>query len=593
MMVLTKSQVEMPILINQHEAPRSHDKSGCKMKSRILGLDTYSMLVIIAIAAAFLFPTKVGFSQIEKGSEKPSEDATVPTKTVESSSSSSSSSSSPAVSPTQPMATGRVFLDLDNDKKFGENDQPFVNIRVSNGREIVTTDSEGRWKLPVEEDAIYFLIKPSGYQASLDEDKLPQFYYIHKPNGSPKLKFAGSKPTGPLPLSIDFPLYRSEEQEDFRILLFGDPQPRNKQEVDYAAHDVISELVGTTSATFGVTLGDIAFDNLETLEPFNQAVAMIGIPWHNVIGNHDINLDAKTRKHVNETFESIYGPTYYSFDYGQVHFVVLDNIDWGEVKGRKRYIARFGERQLEFLKNDLASLPESQMVVLLMHIPILDCKDHQEVFRLIEKRPFCVSVSAHRHVHTHQFIGKEQGWQGEKEHHHIVNVTVSGNWWSGLKNDRGIPHTTMADGAPNGYSMMSFANGKYTMEFKGAGLPASEQMLIQTENELTTKEDSDFWVNVYNGSSKSTVEFAVDDSTAWKSVQQVAAFDPNFVRMRKMEQELNPPVKPKLAKPALSTHLWKGQLKSGLKPGTHLLRVKTTDMHGRVFYGQRSFRVVE
>lgn len=499
--------------------------------------------------------------------------------------------------PDIPLATGRVFLDLDNDKKFTDADQPFVNVRVSDGKKIVTTDEKGRWELPVTEDAVYFLIKPSGYQSSLDEDNLPKFYYLHKPNGSPKLKFAGSRPTGPLPESIDFPLYRNEEPEDFKILLFGDPQPRNKQEVDYAAHDVISELIGDRSATFGVTLGDIAFDNLDTLRPFNQAVAMIGIPWHNVLGNHDLNLDGGSRKHINETFESIYGPTYYSFDYGQVHFVVLDTIDWGEVNGRQRYVPRFGERQVEFLKNDLAAIPDSQMVVLLMHVPILDCEDHQAIFRLIEKRPFCVSVSAHRHVHTHQFIGSEQGWGGDKEHHHIVNVTVSGSWWSGAKNDRGVPHSTMADGAPNGYSMLSFRNGEYFMDFKGAGIPASEQMLIELPDEVGSGKSADVWINVYNGSSKSTVEFAIDDSSDWKKVGQVAAFDPNFARMREWEQSVQPPIEPKLARPALSTHLWKGQLTEELigklKPGTHLLRVKTTDMHGRVYYGQRSFRVVQ
>ena len=493
--------------------------------------------------------------------------------------------------PAGPMAKGRVFLDSNNDGKFGEGDQPFVNVRVSNGKEIVRTNDLGQWELPHEEDAIFFLIKPSGYQAKLSEANLPQFYYIHKPNGSPKLRFPGSKPTGPLPESIDFPLYPSNEPENFQVLLFGDPQPRNNQEVDYIAHDVISQLIGDDSSTFGVTLGDIAFDNLDTFETLNQAIAMIGIPWHNVIGNHDLNLDGGSRKHVNETFEATYGPTWYSFDYGQVHFVVLDNIDWGMRDGRKMFFPNFGERQREFLKKDLELIPESQMVVLLMHVPFLDCKDHQEIFRLIENRPFCVSVSAHRHVHTHQFFGKKEGWKGKKDHHHIVNVTVSGSWWSGAKNDRGVPHTTMGDGAPNGYSIMSFADGSYAMDFRGAGIPPQEQMLVQIEDEIADDEKVEFWVNVYNGSSKSTVEFAVDGSSDWQKIERTESTDPNYARIHKLESQVQPPIEPKLTRPKISAHLWKGDLPSGLESGTHLLRVRTTDMHGRVFYGQRSFRV--
>ena len=491
------------------------------------------------------------------------------------------------------MATGRVFLDVDNDGKFGQGDQPFVNVKVSDGKEIVRTDETGTWKLPLADDSIYFLIKPSGYQSKLSENKLPRFYYIHKPDGSPKLRFPGTKPTGALPQSIDFPLYQNNEAENFQVLLFGDPQPRNKQEVDYIAHDVISQLIEDDSATFGVTLGDIAFDNLNTFKPLNQAIALIGIPWHNVIGNHDLNVDGKTRKHINETFEETYGPTYYSFDYGQVHFVVLDNIDWQNKDGRRRYLANFGDRQREFLKNDLEMIPDSQMVVLLMHCPFLDCKDHQEMFRIIEDRPFCVSISAHRHVHTHQFFGEKQGWKGDKEHHHIVNVTVSGSWWSGAKNDRGIPHSTMDDGAPNGYSIMSFENGRYRMDFRGAGIPASEQMLIQVDDEVSAAQEAEFWVNVYNGSSKSTVEFAIDGSGQWQAIEQIGAKDPNYMRMYKLESQVKPPIEPKLSSPKTSAHLWKGSLPSNLKPGTHLLRIRTTDMHDRVFYGQRSFRVAE
>lgn len=554
------------------------------------------------LAAILCISCPVGFVLAQDaGMEKPSEDTSdqekakpaKAAKAADKPEAKPAKQADPKPEPNVRMATGRVFLDVNNDGQFSEGDQPFVNVKVSDGKEIVRTDKTGTWKLPLAVDSIYFLIKPSGYQSKLSENKLPRFYYIHKPDGSPKLRFPGTKPTGALPESIDFPLYESNEAENFQVLLFGDPQPRNKQEVDYISHDVISQLIGDDSATFGVTLGDIAFDNLETFEPLNQAIALIGIPWHNVIGNHDLNLDGKTRKHINETFEDTYGPTYYSFDYGQVHFVVLDNIDWQKKDGRERYLANFGQRQREFLKNDLEMIPESQMVVLLMHCPFLDCKDHQEMFRIIEDRPFCVSISAHRHVHTHQFFGEKEGWKGDKDHHHIVNVTVSGSWWSGAKNDRGIPHSTMGDGAPNGYSIMSFENGRYKMDFRGAGIPASEQMLIQLADEVAGNKESEFWVNVYNGSSKSKVEFAIDGAGQWQAIEQIGAKDPNYVRMHKLEAQVKPPIEPKLTSPKTSAHLWKGSLPSDLKPGTHLLRVRTTDMHDRVFYGQRSFRVTK
>ena len=160
----------------------------------------------------------------------------------------------------------------------------------------------------------------------------------------------------------------------------------------YIAHDVIEELVGTDAA-FGVTLGDILFDDLSLFESQARGIALLGIPWYNVIGNHDINNDAPNDKLSDETFERAFGPAYYSFDYGTVHFVVLDNIEWiVSEKGKKgKYQGGLGKEQIEFVKHDLDQIPEDQLVVLMMHVPLINTKDRQELYRLIEKRPFCMS----------------------------------------------------------------------------------------------------------------------------------------------------------------------------------------------------------
>ena len=141
----------------------------------------------------------------------------------------------------------------------------------------------------------------------LNDHLLPRFHYVHKPNGSPPSRYAGTKPTGPLPKSIDFPLHKQEEPGKFRAIFFGDPQPRNQKEIDYIANDVVAELAGT-DAKFGVTLGDIMFDNLDLFGSLNGSIALIGIPWFNVIGNHDLNFEAKVDHLSDETFERVYGP---------------------------------------------------------------------------------------------------------------------------------------------------------------------------------------------------------------------------------------------------------------------------------------------
>ncbi|MBD3176697.1 MAG: metallophosphoesterase, partial [Armatimonadia bacterium] len=226
------------------------------------------------------------------------------------------------------LADGVVFHDRDGDGKIGPREEGIEGVRVSNGREIVLTDPHGRWELPYDDDTIFFITKPRGWTTPFNEYNIPQFHYIHRPEGSPDLRFGGIEPTGPLPDSINFPLYPSEEPEQFQALFFGDTQPRDVREVEYIRRDVIAELIGAKQYSFGVTLGDIVFDDLRVFQPLKEAIALVGIPWYYVLGNHDINFDAQSDADSDDTFNRHFGPSYYSFDYGPTHFMVLDDVMW-------------------------------------------------------------------------------------------------------------------------------------------------------------------------------------------------------------------------------------------------------------------------
>ncbi len=499
-------------------------------------------------------------------------------------------------------ARGVVFHDENENGVFDEGEPTLADVRVSNGRKIVKTDEDGRYELPVDQDTIVFVIKPRHWRTPLSENNLPQFYYIHKPEGSPDSKYAGVAPTGPLPESINFPLYPQDEPEQFQAIMFGDPQPRNQEEVDFITHDVIEELVGT-DASFGVTLGDITFDNLSLFEPQAQAIAVLGIPWYNVIGNHDINYDARHDRQSDESFERVFGPAYYSFDYGPVHFLVLDDIEWIiEGNGKGRYRGGLGEEQMAFIRQDLEMIPDDQLVVLMMHIPLVNVRDRHELYRLIEQRPFSMSISAHEHIHRHVYIDSKDGWRGPKPHHHVVNVTVSGSWWSGAKDERGIPHTQMADGAPNGYSIVTFNGQTYEFEFRAAGRSANYQMQIHAPESVGTAQvaETDVYTNVFNGSQNTKVEMRVrtrpgsqnGTNRPWQAMTLSAEKDPKYIQIYETEKLLPAKNWRDLPAPKNSTHLWKTTLPADIEPGLHVIEVRVTEASGRTFESQRLFRVV-
>lgn len=313
-------------------------------------------------------------------------------------------------------AEGFVFHDRGGNSERSEGYEGIAGVCVSNGLEVVKSDRNGKWRLPVDEDTILFVIKPKGWSVPVDHNNLPRYYYIHKPAGSPATKYPGVAPTGDLPPSVDFPLQPQKEESKFRMVLFGDPQPRNQTEVDYISHDVVEQVARdarAVDAKFGLSLGDEMFDNLSLYDSLNGSIAAIGLPWYNTVGNHDMNYDAPDDALSTETFKRVFGPTYYAFNYGDVHFIVLDDVVWHGA-AKKGYHGEITQRQLDFVKNDLANVPKTQLVVIAMHIPIVDVENREALYRLIEDRPRVISMSAHTHVQTNYFLTDKDGWKARR-----------------------------------------------------------------------------------------------------------------------------------------------------------------------------------
>ncbi|MFP6837245.1 MAG: metallophosphoesterase N-terminal domain-containing protein, partial [Pseudomonadales bacterium] len=168
---------------------------------------------------------------------------------------------------------GKVFEDLNLSGTWEPGEPGIAGVRVSNGVDVVVTDDTGDYRLGARNEAIIFLTKPRGYATPVNQHQIPQFYYIHQPDGSPEgLRYPGIEPTGALPEAINFPLIRREEPSRFEVILFADTQPQTEVELDFIRDDVIAELIGT-SASFGMTLGDIMFDEMSLFPRYNALVS--------------------------------------------------------------------------------------------------------------------------------------------------------------------------------------------------------------------------------------------------------------------------------------------------------------------------------
>jgi hypothetical protein len=495
-------------------------------------------------------------------------------------------------------------------------DPGIAGVLVSNGRDVVKTDADGRYTLPIDEESVIFVIKPTGYAVPVDEEMLPRFYYIHQPAGSPQdlnLRYRGIDRTGQLPESVDLALTKTEEPQKFDVIVFADPQPESALEVDFIRDDVVNALVGS-SAAFGMTIGDIMYDDLSLYPRLNRIIGQIGLLWYNIGGNHDLNYEAPSAKYSRETFKRIYGPPYYAFEYGSALFLMLDNVNYlgfdaGKSGGQGKYEGRFGQRQVDFIANVLNKFPPGKLVVACMHIPLqtyldpanpeMNTSDRGDFLKLLAGRPHTVSLSGHTHTTEHHYFGVESGFSGPSPHHHHVMTTVSGSWWSGPYDHRGIAVADSRDGSPNGFHVLSIDGQNYSTRFQPAKEPNSRQMRIVLDSEFHRDRKelyneyrigallssplpqerasaTSLVVNFFDGGPNTFVEYRIGKREPIK-MDRVIRSDP-FV-----EEEFarNEATKKPWVKALPSSHIWSARLPGDLQPGTHCVAVRVIDEYGR------------
>lgn len=525
-------------------------------------------------------------------------------------------------------ARGTVFDDANQNSVRDSGESGIESVRVSDGKSIVLTDAEGNYSIDIEAPAVLFVSKPSAYATPVNAHQLPQFYYIHQPQGSPEgLRYLGIEPTGPLPDRIDFPLTKIDEPKSFEAILFADTQPQTSAELDYIRDDVVAELIGT-KARFGMTMGDIMFDDMSLLPRFNAIISQIGVPWYNVPGNHEMNLLAETDEDSLETFKRFFGPPYFSFEVGDAVFIVLDNIhykgsgesDPGDVRGAGGYEARISEQQLKWLEKELALISKDKLVFVATHAPLktyagepenpaTNTQNRRDLFKLLEGREHLYSVAGHTHTTEHHYFSEEDGFAGPGTFHHHVLATVSGSWWSGPIDERGIPVAVQRDGTPNGYHILEVDGVDLSVRFKAAGQSADTQMRIMFDvahhglrkeglrdfregalfdGRLSVDEvpAAEILVNLYDGGPKSGVDFSIGNGEIIP-MKRVVRPDP-------VVQELffrNEAVKKPWVQALPSSHIFAADLPDDLGPGTYTVTVRAVDEFGKRFHAHKILEI--
>ncbi|WP_257162602.1 calcineurin-like phosphoesterase C-terminal domain-containing protein [Corynebacterium cystitidis] len=538
--------------------------------------------------------------------------------------------------PADNILEGVVFEDL-NKNSVHDDDEPGVpGVSVSNGKDIVITDDEGRYSLPVDPNTTVFITQPAGYQVPVDEDNIPQFFYNHVPEGSPELLYGGFEPTGPLPDIVNFPLAASESNaaEDQRCIIGGDIQTYTKEEVEYARKGAFTDLAARNdySSCGALFVGDIVGDDLSLFEDIRSLTSMINGPARMLPGNHDLDFDADA-EHKFDTYRSQFGPTYYSYDVGNAHIIALESVEY-PTEGDLVYRGAIGEEQMEWLRQDIANTPEDRVIVLATHIGLVSFLDsdqaqHQvaqlnEIHDLLEGRE-AIHVAGHTHALSNMREGDSlKGWKDifgleALPFDHVIAGAISGDWYNGRMTEGGYPTAMTRDGSRPGVMTLDINGCDISSFFTVTGEDQSTQMAVglntpayrdwfaenrdnsgeaePLDNALTISQDdlADTWLtaNFWFGGTGDTVEVSFDGATpvAAQRTQDMAGEDV----LRGVEYSDPAAVQQQLVHgesvAEQSSSLWTLDLPQDLAAGDHTAEVTATDIHGNVYTETLTFTV--
>lgn len=441
--------------------------------------------------------------------------------------------------------------------------QGLAGVAVTDGLTVTLTDSKGNYAIDSNATTEFVHVSvPRGY--AFPQEKGIARFYRRKEVARGRFR-------------ADFELVKlPQDDTKHNFILWADPQMISKadaEEFKATAVPDTQQLIasyGPQTLFHGIGCGDLVWDHFELFDDYQQGVATTGIPFFQVIGNHDMDLTARTDEGSSATFRQRFGPTYYSFNRGEIHYVVLDDVFF--IGAAKKYIGYLTELQLAWLEQDLAHVKPGSTVVVSLHIPpytrqhLRDkqkeesmggvVSNRKELYRLLQ--PFKVHILS-GHTHFNEVL---QTADNVTEH---VHGTVCGAWWTG-------PICT--DGTPGGYGVYEVNGPEIKWYYKSIGKARDHQFRVYPKGVLPDRPNA-VLVNVWNWDPSWKV-VCIEDDARRTPMQQHTGHDPLSVQLHAGAQL---PAKHKWVEPTTTEHLFVAEVGAQ----TRQVRIEVTDRFGQVY----------
>lgn len=435
------------------------------------------------------------------------------------------------------------------------------NVVVSDGAEVTVTNEKGIYQLKSAKKWGYvFISVPSGYEVP-SVGVLPQFHRALK-NSADVVERA------------DFKLEKVDGQDSYKIFMLGDMHLANRTGDLGQFAQFTSDLTDYMTRhkgekMYALTLGDMTWDLYwysnsyyfpQYLNTVNSQIKNLQI-FH-TMGNHDNDFQTRSDYDAAVKYVDQICPTYYSFNIGKVHYVVMDDIDCSSYDGStsRNYVTSLSAEQLDWLAKDLSHVAKTTPVVVAMHAQVFypttsgfkidhDPVNTQRLFDILDGYTVRFVTG-----HTHKLFNVTPDApivDGHNFREYNSGSVCASWWWSGNLTP-GIHIGT--DGTPGGYGIWDVTGTDFQCLYKSTGWPEEYQFrsydlnnvhfsmadvplmpsdisasvknaYMQYVNAYPQNNDNEVLINIWNWNSDWTLS-VVDENRKTLPYTEVWAYDP-------------------------------------------------------------------
>ena len=472
------------------------------------------------------------------------------------------------------------------------------NVVVSDGAEVTVTNEKGIYQLKSAKKWGYvFISVPSGYEVP-SVGVLPQFHRALK-NSADVVERA------------DFKLEKVDGQDSYKIFMLGDMHLANRTGDLGQFAQFTSDLTDYMTRhkgekMYALTLGDMTWDLYwysnsyyfpQYLNTVNSQIKNLQI-FH-TMGNHDNDFQTRSDYDAAVKYVDQICPTYYSFNIGKVHYVVMDDIDCSSYDGStsRNYVKSLSAEQLDWLAKDLSHVAKTTPVVVAMHAQVFYPTtsgfkiDHDQVntLRLFDILDGYTVRFVTGHTHKLFNVTPDAPIVDGHNFREYNSGSVCASWWWSGNLTPGIHIGT--DGTPGGYGIWDVTGTDFQCLYKSTGWPEEYQFrsydlnnvhfsmadvplmpsdisasvknaYMQYVNAYPQNNDNEVLINIWNWNSDWTLS-VVDENRKTLPYTEVWAYDPLHIAALSVKRFNNAGLK---STPSFITDKF-----------THFFKVKTDD----------------